>query len=259
MAKRLANKTAIITGAAQGIGAGIAEVFAAEGANLILLDINKSLLSDLEKRLCTEYPSEILALAVDICSREAVEAAISRSLERFNKIDILVNNAGANVFRHPMDVTKNDWDKSLSLNLEGAWNCCQSILPHMLQNQYGHIVNVASVHGHKVVRGALPYAVAKHGLVGLTRVLGVEYAPQGIRVNSISPGLIVTPLTDSYFESCEDPSAERQRQMDILPCKKFGSVKDIANTALFLASDEATFINATDILVDGGRSQVYND
>jgi len=259
MPGRLENKTAIVTGAAQGIGAAIAEVFASEGANLILFDIKMDQLKELANNLSEQYKCSVLPLCVDISIKHNVEEAIGLCIEKYHTIDILVNNAGVNVFGKPLDLKKMDWDRSLSINLEGSWNCCQALLPHMINNRYGNVVNVASVHGHKVVRGALPYAVAKHGLVGMTRVLGVEYAAEGIRVNSISPGLIDTPIAEAYFDSCENPEAERQRQLDLLPCKRLGEPRDVANTALFLASDEARFINATDVLIDGGRSQVYCD
>ncbi|HXD36930.1 MAG TPA: SDR family oxidoreductase, partial [Rhodanobacter sp.] len=104
-----------------------------------------------------------------------------------------------------------------------------------------------------------PYPVAKHGLIGLTRSLGIEYAARGIRVNSISPGLIMTPAAERYFQSCPDPEEERRRQAELLPCKRIGRPEEVAYAALFLASDEARFINATDLLIDGGRSQIYHD
>lgn len=307
MAARLANKTAIITGAAQGIGEAIAETFAAEGARLILFDIDIEKLTALSDKLSDSLPNKLpnklsdslpsafpnrspdslpsafpnrspdrspdrspnplpenpkgsnKAYRVDVSDAQGVKAAINGAIRDFHRIDILINNVGVNVFNTPLDLSQAEWDRSHALNLEGAWNCCKSILPHMLDRRYGHIVNIASVHGHRVIRGAYPYNVAKHGLIGMTRALGIEYAEHGIRVNSISPGLIATPAIEAYFHSCADPEQERQRQRDILPCKRFGLPVEVANTALFLSSDEANFINATDILIDGGRSQVYCD
>jgi NAD(P)-dependent dehydrogenase (short-subunit alcohol dehydrogenase family) len=129
----------------------------------------------------------------------------------------------------------------------------------MLARGAGSIVNIASVHGHKIIPGAFPYPVAKHGLIGLTRALGIEYAARGIRVNSISPGLILTPIAEAGFAAAPDPAAERRRQAELLPCKRIGEPEEVAYTALFLASDEARFINAADILIDGGRSQLYHE
>jgi NAD(P)-dependent dehydrogenase (short-subunit alcohol dehydrogenase family) len=129
----------------------------------------------------------------------------------------------------------------------------------MLAQRAGAIVNIASVHAHKIIPGAFPYPVAKHGLIGLTRALGIEYAAQGIRVNSISPGLILVPRVEAWFASSADPAAKRREQAELLPCKRIGTPEEVAYTVLFLASDEARFINATDILIDGGRSQIYHD
>ncbi|CBJ36868.1 putative 3-oxoacyl-[acyl-carrier-protein] reductase [Ralstonia solanacearum CMR15] len=132
------------------------------------------------------------------------------------------------------------------------------MLPPMLARGAGSIVNIASVHGHKIIPGAFPHPVAKHGLIGLTRALGIASAARGIRVNSISPGRILTPIAEAGFAAALDPEAERRRQADLLPCKRIGEPEAVAHTALFLAFDEARFINVADILIDGGRSQRYH-
>ena len=163
---------------------------------------------------------------------------------------MLVNNAGADVFSEPLSLSDADWERCLSLNLKGAWHLCRAVLPAMLAQGAGSIVNIASVHGHKIIPGAFPYPVAKHAL------LGIEYAARGVRVNSISPGLILVPRIEDWFE--REPGA-RERQTELLPPRRIGRPEEVAYTALFLASDEARFINATDILIDGGRSQVYHD
>jgi NAD(P)-dependent dehydrogenase (short-subunit alcohol dehydrogenase family) len=259
MSGRLDNKVAIITGAAQGIGAAIADVFAEEGATLVLFDMKTEPLENLAERLSAKYGSKVLTKTVDVADENVILEKVKEIYNDLQRIDVLINNAGINSFNNVLELSKQDWDRCLSVNLDGVWNCCKAVLPKMIENKYGHIVNIASVHGHKIVRGAFPYAVSKHGLVGLTRALGVEYAASGIRVNSISPGLINTPISETYFNSFSNPEEERRRQEDLLPCKRIGDPREVANTALFLASDEATFINATDILIDGGRSQLYSD
>lgn len=259
MGSRLEQKTALITGAGQGIGAAVAEVFAREGANLVLFDKRLEPMTAFAEELAGKYGSKVFTRQVDVSDHAAVQDAVSESIEHLQRLDILINNVGVNVFSDPLELTAEDWQRCFSVDLSGAWHCCQAILPHMLERKYGNIVNIASVHGHKIIRGAFPYPVAKHGLIGMTRALGIEYAARGIRVNSISPGLIDTPQVNDYMESFADPDLERERQRQILPCKRFGQPLEVANTALFLASDEAAFINATDILIDGGRSQVYCD
>jgi len=129
----------------------------------------------------------------------------------------------------------------------------------MLALGHGSIVNIASVHGHKIIPHCFPYPVAKHGLIGLTKALGIEYAARGIRVNSISPGLVLTAIAEAGFAAAPDPEAERRKQTEILPNKRIGEPEEIAYTALFLASDEARYINAADIRIDGGRSQLYHE
>ena len=255
---RLSGKRALITGAGSGIGGAIAELFAREGADLALLDLVRDIAEPLARRLASQTERRCLAIGADVADLAQVQSGLAQVLEAFGGVDILVNSAGVNVFGDPLATTEDDWQRCLGVNLMGAWHCIRTVLPSMLEAKHGHIVNIASVHGHKIIPGAFPYPVAKHGLIGLTRALGIEYAARGIRVNSISPGLILTPAAEAWLQSCPDPEAERRRQAELLPCKRIGRPEEVAYTALFLASDEACFINATDILVDGGRSQLYH-
>lgn len=259
MQARLQHKTALITGAGSGIGSAIAELFARHGAALALLDLEPEAVGQLAERLHADTGQRCLPLQADVTDAAQVTACVAHAIEVLGRIDVLINCAGINVFRDPVELQPGDWDRCLDVNLRGAWHCISAVLPTMLEARYGHIVNIASVHGHKIIPGSFPYPVAKHGLIGLTRSLGIEYAARGIRVNSISPGLILTPAAERYFESCPDPAAERSRQAELLPCKRIGEPSEVAYAALFLASDEARFVNATDLLVDGGRSQLYHD
>jgi NAD(P)-dependent dehydrogenase (short-subunit alcohol dehydrogenase family) len=245
---RLAGKRAIVTGAAGGIGAAIVKLFAAHGARVAGYDL-------------AEPPAPIAALCLhfaegDVADEAAVGAFVARVGERFGGIDVLVNNAGADVFFEPLELSSVDWQRNLATNLGGAWNFSRSVLPFMLAAGAGSVVNIASVHAHRIISGAFPYPVAKHGLIGLTRALAIQYAARGIRCNSISPGLILVERIEKWFEA---QPGERQRQTDLLPCKRIGTPEEVAYTALFLASDEARFINAADILMDGGRSHLYDE
>ena len=246
MTGRLQGKVAVITGTAGGIGAATASVFASEGAVVVGLDRN----------VATSTDVGVTHHVCDITDAAAVDAAIAWVLAAHGRIDVLVNNAGADVFSEPLSLTDDDWERCLSLNLKGAWHLCRAVLPAMLAQGAGSIVNIASVHGHKIIPGAFPYPVAKHALIGMTRSLGIEDAARGVRVNSISPGLILVPRIEDWFE--REPGA-RERQTELLPPRRIGRPEEVAYTALFLASDEARFINATDILIDGGRTQVYHD
>jgi NAD(P)-dependent dehydrogenase (short-subunit alcohol dehydrogenase family) len=257
MAGRLANKVVIVTGSTQGIGRAIARLFVAEGAQVVL---NSAQDDEHARAMRAELagPSTLYQRA-DVSDPVQVEAMVARTLAHFGRVDVLINNAGVNVFADPLTLTAEEWRRCFAVDLDGAWNIARAVLPSMLERGAGNIVNIASVHGHKIIPGCFPYPVAKHALIGLTRALGIEYAARGIRVNSISPGLIMTESAAAWLASCPDPQAERARQESLLPTRRIGEPEEVAYTALFLASDEARFINATDILIDGGRSQVYHD
>ena len=245
---RLSGKRAIVTGASSGIGAAIVELFAAQGARVAGYDRNAP-----SARIASAC--EMFATG-DIADGDAVTAFVAEAAAKLGGIDVLVNNAGADVFAEPLSLTEADWQRNLDTNLGGAWNFSRATLPFMLEAGAGSIVNIASVHGHKIIPCAFPYPVAKHGLIGMTRALGIQYAAKGIRCNSISPGLILVERIERWFE--REPGA-RERQTGLLPCKRIGTPEEVAYTALFLASDEARFINAADILIDGGRSQLYHE
>ncbi|HEY4144144.1 SDR family oxidoreductase [Pinirhizobacter sp.] len=259
MTLRLEGKKALITGAGSGIGGAIAELFAREGADLALLDMDADAVDQFALKLEADAGRRCVPLHADVTDAARIQDCFAQAIDALGRIDILINCAGVNVFRDPLTLQAADWDRCLDVNLRGVWHCISAALPSMLAAGYGHVVNIASVHGHKIIPGSFPYPVAKHGLIGLTRSLGIEYASRGIRVNSISPGLIMTPAAERWLASCPDPAAERQRQADLLPGKRIGEPSEVAYAALFLASDEARFINATDLLIDGGRSQIYHD
>lgn len=257
MEGRLASKVVIVTGSTQGIGRAVARLFVSEGAQVVL---NSAHDDEHARAVRAELAGpSTLYLQADVADPVQVEAMVARTLAHFGRVDVLINNAGVNVFADPLSLTSEEWRRCFAVDLDGAWNAARAVLPAMLAQGAGNIVNIASVHGHKIIPGCFPYPVAKHALIGLTRSLGIEYAARGIRVNSISPGLIMTESAEAWLASCPDPQAERARQESLLPNRRIGEPEEVAYTALFLASDEARFINATDILIDGGRSQVYHD
>ena len=257
MTGRLKGKVAIVTGSTMGIGAAIARLFVAEGARVTINSHQPDAACEAIRR---ELGNEcVLFVQADVASQAGMQALADQTIARFGRIDVLVNNAGMNVFADPLEMTAEQWQRCFSVDLEGAWNATRAVLPTMLEQGAGSIINIASVHGHRIIPHCFPYPVAKHALIGLTRSLGIEYAARGIRVNSISPGLIMTDAIQSWLASLPDPQAERERQAALLPCKRIGEPAEVAYTALFLASDEARFINATDILIDGGRSQLYHE
>ena len=256
--ERLKNKVVIITGAAQGIGEAIVACFQAQQARLIIADIQGEKVEKVAAHW-RERGAQIYAQPVDITSKDQWQALVNLAIERFGRVDVLVNCAGVNVFRDPLEMTDDDWRRCFAIDLDGAWYGCKAVLPQMIEQGIGSIINIASTHSSHIIPGCFPYPVAKHGLLGLTRALGIEYAAKGIRVNAIAPGYIETQLNVDYWNGFADPHAERQRALDLHPPKRIGQPIEVAMTAVFLASDEAPFINASCITIDGGRSVMYHD
>lgn len=252
---RLENKIAIVTGAGRGIGAAIAEAFLREGAQVVIAELDENTGAATADHL----GSSAHFLRTDVTDNSSVSACIAETVSRFGRIDILVNNAGINVFHEPLETSDAEWQRCMAVDLEGVWRMCRAVLPSMLAQCAGSIVNIASSHSSTIIPHTFPYPVAKHGLLGLTRSLGVEYAASNIRVNAIAPGYIETDLAVDYWNTFKDPAAERQRTYDLHPPGRIGKPEEVAMTAVFLASDEAPFINATSIAIDGGRSVLYHE
>jgi len=256
--ERLKNKVVLLTGAAQGIGEAIVAAFASQQARLLISDIQADKVEQVAAHW-RDQGHDVQALKVDVSSQQDLHALARRAVELHGRIDVLVNCAGVNVFRDPLQMTEEDWRRCFAIDLDGAWYGCKAVLPQMLEQGVGSIINIASTHSSHIIPGCFPYPVAKHGLLGLTRALGIEYAPKGIRVNAIAPGYIETQLNVDYWNGFADPHAERQRAFDLHPPKRIGQPLEVAMTAVFLASDEAPFINASCITIDGGRSVMYHD
>ena len=255
---RLADKVAVITGAGQGIGEAIARAFHREGAAVVIAEMNERTGAKLAEDLASQG-GDALFQRTDVTKAGEVAAMVDASLAAFGRIDILVNNAGINVFHEPLETSEEEWRRCFAVDLEGVWTVSKAVLPTMRQRKAGSIVNIASSHSFSIIPDCFPYPVAKHGLLGLTRALGIQYAAENIRVNAIAPGYVETPIAQAYWNSFPDPEAERRRACDLHPPKRIGRPEEVAMTALFLASDEAPFINAACIVIDGGRSVMYHD
>ena len=256
--ERLKGKVVLLTGAAQGIGEAIVAAFASQAARLVISDIQAQKVEQVAA-LWRERGADVHAMRADVSNPQDLDAMARRAVELYGRIDVLVNCAGVNVFRDPLEMTEQDWRRCFAIDLDGAWYGCKAVLPQMIDQGVGSIINIASTHSTHIIPGCFPYPVAKHGLLGLTRALGIEYAPKGIRVNAIAPGYIETQLNVDYWNGFADPHAERQRAFDLHPPRRIGQPIEVAMTAVFLASDEAPFINASCITIDGGRSVMYHD
>ncbi len=252
--KRLAGKISIVTGGGRGIGAGIVRRFASEGATVVVADRDDDAGRHTAAEIATDETAQVVAITTDVSDPGSVAAVVETTVERFGTIDVLVNNAGVAVFHEPLETSKDAWDTCMTVDLEGAWNCCRAALPHMLAQGAGTIVNIASNHSLQVIKGTFPYPVAKHGLIGLTQALALEYADRGITVNAISPGFIDTPLAEDYFAEQPDPAAFRRATEAKQPVGRLGRPEEVAALAALLASDEARFIVGANLVIDGGVS-----
>jgi len=250
---RLAGKTAIITGGGSGFGRATAVRFAAEGACVVVADVDEN--GGLETaRLVADAGSEADVVVGDISTAPGAAHVVARALDRFGAVDVLVNNAGIAQTdpRDTWDAAEDTWDRVVQVNLKSVYLCARAAIPSLLESG-GAMVNVASIAASVCVGGAA-YAATKGAIVSYTRHVAVELARRGVRVNCVSPGYMWTPMSsgERIGLTSEEQAARRESFDRKSPMKRAGSVDDIANAILFLASDEAAYITGQELVVDGG-------
>ena len=262
MAGRLEGKVAIVTGAGcvgPGWGNGRATCvrFAEEGAKIFAVDIRADTMEETLSRV-RDGGGEITAHLCDVTDGPSVDAMVAACIDAFGRIDILVNNVGGSARGGPADMDEATWARQLDFNLTSAFLTCRSVLPHMERQGGGAIVNTASVSGIRWTGSAqCAYAAAKAGLIQFSRVVAVQYAPMGIRVNTVVPGQLHTPMVETRLAGQRkggDVQALLDSRIKRIPLGWMGDGRDTANAALFLASDDARFVTATELVVDGGMS-----
>lgn len=250
--RRFEGKVAVVTGAAAGIGRGIALAFAREGAALALLDAEDPA-GGAAAQACAAAGAEVLPLRCDVSSDADLAAAAAAVGERFGRADVLVNNAGIQVRGAAERLDPADWDRQIGVNLKGIYLAARRFLPLLRKAAPAAIVNVASVHARGTHGDVPAYAAAKGGAVALTRSLALSCAKDGVRVNAVSPGIIEgTRIFERTLARAKDPEAVRRHRIGLHPAGRLGTPEDVAAAVLFLASDEASFVTGTDLLVDGG-------
>lgn len=243
--KRLENKIAIITGGAQGIGKAAVKKFAEEGAIVIIWDVNEEKASATISEF-NNISTSIEFQKVDVTKLESVSEAAKQIIEKYNKIDNLINNAGITRDASFLKMTPEQWKQVIDVNLTGVFNCTKAVAPYMVEKLYGKIVNTSSVVGLYGNFGQTNYVATKSGIIGMTKVWARELGRKGINVNAVAPGFIATEMVSTVPEKVLDMLKERT------PLGKLGEPEDIANAYLFLASDEAKYINGAVLSVDGG-------
>ncbi|MGB8479816.1 MAG: SDR family oxidoreductase [Acidobacteriaceae bacterium] len=246
----LGNKVAFITGAGAGIGAGIAERFSEAGAAVVLFDINGESAEQISRKIEHSGHGRSLVLQGDVSSETDVKAAVEQTIEKFGTVDVLVNNAGIDVASRVPDMSASAWDRVLAVNLKGAFLFSKHVIPQM-RGRGGAIVNISSVHAFVSYECYAAYDASKAGLIALTRTLAIDHGCDRIRVNAICPGYISTPMTDEWLKEQPDPEATLKEVLSFHPLGRMGTMRDVADAALFLASDASAFISGTYLVVDG--------
>ena len=258
MSKRFENKVVIVTGSGSGIGETTALRFSEEGANVIIADINPDT-GNLVSNEINKKSGKSYFIETDVSDLNSVKSMVEETVKKFGPPDVLINNAGINVFNEPLKMSIEEWKKAFSVDLDGVWFGCQCVLPYMVEKKKGCIVNLASVHAIQIIPNCFPYPVAKHGVIGLTKALAVDYAEKGIKINAISPGYTETPILDRFFSTKPDPIGARKEASERQPIKRMGTTTEIANTILFMSSDECNFMIGANIVVDGGITLKMHD
>ncbi|QOR67480.1 3-oxoacyl-ACP reductase FabG [Cytobacillus suaedae] len=241
---RLQDRVAIITGAANGLGYEAAVTFVREGAKVALVDFDQT--GEQRAAELKDQGADVEFFQVDVANRESVDNMVTQVLNRFGKIDILINNAGITRDGMLTKLSQEDFQKVLDVNLTGVFNCTQAVVPHMISQGYGKIISTSSVSGVYGNVGQTNYAATKAAVVGMTKTWAKELGRKGINVNAVAPGFIETNMVAAV------PEKVIEQMKSIIPLQRLGKPSDIANAYLYLASDEATYVNGTTLHVDGG-------
>ncbi len=250
---RLKDKVCLITGAGSGIGRASALRFAQEGAKVVGVDINGQEAIATQQQIL-QAGGVALALPLDVTQEVQIQEAITTTVSRFGRIDVLFNNAGIARLIPTTEMTEAQWDQIMNVNVKGIFLGCKHAIPIMVRQGSGVIINTASELGLVAQAEYAAYCASKGAVLSLTRALSLEWVQQGIRINAICPGPVMTPLLEGEFNSAADPVAEQAAVIRQIPAGRLGTPEEIAQVALFLASDEASFMHGTAVTVDGGKT-----
>jgi NAD(P)-dependent dehydrogenase (short-subunit alcohol dehydrogenase family) len=247
MVSQLEGKVALVTGGSSGIGRAAALKFAAEGAKVVIADVNSEG-GEGTARLIKDGGGEAIFMSTDVARATEVEALVTRAVQVYGRLDAALNNAGISIEGRVHEISEEEWDRLLGINLKGVWLCMKYELIQMLKQGSGAIVNISSVWGVVGMTGEAPYVASKHGVGGLTKAGALDYARQGIRVNEVCPGLIHTPMTAATLS---DP-VRRDRVVSREPIGRAGTAEEVAEAVVWLCTDAASYVTGHALVVDGG-------
>lgn len=250
---RLKNNHVLVTGGAQGIGEAIVTDSALEGARVSFIDIDVEHSQALVEKL-TAQGHQVQFERGDVSKFDTFQSAYKKLIANFGPVTAAVSNAGRNSYADPVEYAEEEWESFFALDLKSSWYIAKLCLPDMRRAKKGAIVNIASIHGRMTAPNFFPYSSAKSGIVGLTRNLALDEAKHGIRVNSVSPGYIQTPLQVSYFKLYPEVKINA---LEVQPMKRMGQPSEVAKVVSFVLSDEASFVNGADLMVDCGLHARY--
>lgn len=248
------KQTAVVTGAAKGIGLGISEKLCQAGYQVVMLSRGKDVFEQSERLNKKGY--DTCGFQCDIADAEAVQNTIEKIYEKYGGVQVLVNNAGTAKLKSFEEIDEDLLDLHININLKGTWHMIRSVIPHMREQKYGRIVNISSVTGMMVCdKGYTAYGMTKAGIVGLTKTVAVEYAEYGITCNAVCPGFIVTPNVrrNAMLTNPENPDAVLEKMAQRVPAKRLGTPEDVGALVVFLSSKEAGYMTGTVNVVDGGN------
>lgn len=252
---RLQDKVTVITGAGNGMGAAAALRFVAEGASVVVADNDAEAASAVAAGL-TDDGADAVAVEMDVRDRHAVERMVAAATSRWGHLDVLYNNAGVSHAGDgtPIDTTEEIWDLTFDVNVKGIFLCCQAAIPAMLDSGGGSIINVASFVAHMgAATPQLAYTASKGAVLSMTREIAAIYARRGLRANALCPGPVLTPLLEKFMAD----EAEKQRRLAHIPMGRFGEADEMVNGAVFLASDESSYVTGQSLIIDGGITSTY--